>query len=461
MTQIPLLRGIVATEAADFALSYPVNLEPVPTETGISKGYLRSLSGARATGSGPGTMRGAILWKSTLYAVMGTKFVSIAANGTVSTIGDVGGTGPVALDYGFDRLGIQSGTALYYWNGTTLVKVTDPDLGSCLDMIWMAGYFVSTDGTSIVTTQLADPTQIDPNKYGSAESDPDPVAGLIRCRGELYAGGRYTIEVFNNVGGSGFPFQRSEGATIPKGWVGAKAKVLFGQTFAFCGSGRNEAVGIWLAGAGTATKLSTRAIDDELAKVADMSSIVLETRTSRDEQRLFVHLPDKTLVYLANASQATDQPSWSVAASGTNMDQPYRPRYATLAYGKWMVGDAAGPLVGELDDSVSAHFGQEAGWRFDTVLLANGGKGAIVHDLELVGLPGRGGTGTAFLSFTEDGENWTQERACLLPTSGNRRGRVCFRPHKRMRNYLGARFRGAGDQLAGWASLEARIEPLK
>lgn len=461
MTAIPLLRGIVSTPAADFSLSYPINLEPVPTETGFSKGYLRSAAGVRQVGTGPGIMRGAIAWKGTLYAVMGTSFVSIAADGVVTTLGNVGGTGPVALDYGFDRLGIQSGTSLYYWNGTALNKVTDPDLGQCLDMIWMDGFFVSTDGTSVVTTQLSDPSQIDPNKYGSAESDPDPVAGLIRCRNELYVGGSHTIEVFSNAGGSGFPFQRSSGATIPKGWVGARAKTLFGQTFAFCGAGRNEAVAVWQAGAGTATKLSTRAVDDDLAGVADTASIILEARTSRDEQRLFVHLPDRTWCYLANASQAASEAVWYVAQSGVDMRQPFRPRFATLAYGRWFVGDAASSAIGELDEGVSGHFGEDAGWQFDTMLIHNGGRGAIVHDLELIGLPGRGGEGTAYLSFTEDGEAWTQERACLLPAAGNKRGRVAWRPHKRIRNLMGCRFRGSGDQLAGFASLEARIEPLK
>jgi hypothetical protein len=48
----------------------------------------------------------------------------------VTTLGDVGGSGPVSLDYGFDRLAIRSGTSLYYWNGTTLTQVTDVDLGA-------------------------------------------------------------------------------------------------------------------------------------------------------------------------------------------------------------------------------------------------------------------------------------------------------------------------------------------
>jgi hypothetical protein len=45
----------------------------------------------------------------------------------VAQFGDVGGSGPVTLDYSFDRLIIRSGTSLYYWNATIgLVLVTDP-----------------------------------------------------------------------------------------------------------------------------------------------------------------------------------------------------------------------------------------------------------------------------------------------------------------------------------------------
>lgn len=459
MTQIPLLKGVVSTEAADFSLSYPVNLEPVPVESGISKGYLQSMSGVAPWATGPGPIRGAIVWNGLYHAVMGAKLVSVSSAGVVSILGDVGGTGPVAMDYGFGRLAIQSGTNLYYWDGTALTQVTDPDLGQCFDVVWMAGYYVSTDGTSIISTQLSDPTQVDPLKYGSAESDPDMVTGLIRVRNELAVTGQNTIEFFTNVGGSGFPFQASEGATIPIGCVGPRAKCLFGQTFAFCGGGRNHGIGIWLAGAGNAQKLSTRAVDDALAEVTDLALIILESRSSRDEERLLVHLPDRTMIYYANASQAAGEPVWGGARSGVMMNAAYRLRFATFCYGKWIVGDTDSGALGVLDDGLSSHFGDETGWRFDTMLLYNGGRGGIVHDLELIGLPGRGGDGSAFLSFTEDGETWSMEKPARLPL--NRRGRVQFSPHKRFRNLLGMRFRGSGSQLAGWAALEARIEGLK
>lgn len=461
--QIPLLSGCGASETADFRLSYPVNLEPVPLKQGISEGYLRSAPGAVQFAAGPGTDRGGINWNDSLYRVMGTKLVQVGSGGAVTVLGDVGGSGKVALDYGFDRLAINSGSSLYYWNGTTLAQVTDPDLGPVVDMLWMAGYFITTDGTSIVVTQLSDPTSVDPLKYGSAEADPDMVVALFKLREQLYAIGRYTIQPFDNTGGSGFPFTAIPTATVPVGAVGPRAKCAFYQTLAFTGSGRDEATSVYLLDGGNAVKIGTRAIDDELAKVTDQASITMESRMSRDERRLFIHLPDKTLVYMANASRLAQVPVWYIAASGLAMDQQYRLQNAVSCYGKWICGDTASSNLGTLDEGLATQFGDAVGWRFESTLLYNASKGGIVHDLELVGLPGRGATSSepgSFMSFTRDGETWSMERAAKVGRGGDRTKRITFTPHKRFRNYLGLRFRGNSGALAGWAALEATVEPL-
>jgi hypothetical protein len=210
---------------------------------------------------------------------MGTSLVKVASDGSVTTIGDVGGSGP-SLRGGFDRFGVRSSDKLYFYDGTTLTLVTDPDSGPVLDLIWIDGYYMTTDGTSVIVTELNDPTSIMPLKYGSAEEDPDMVTGLLKFRDEAYAVGRNTIQVFRNVGGNGFPFAVVKGASIPVGCVGPMAKCLYGDSFAFVGSAANEAIGVYVAGSGNATRISSRDVDDELAKVADPSSIILENRTS-------------------------------------------------------------------------------------------------------------------------------------------------------------------------------------
>jgi hypothetical protein len=234
----------------------------VPKQSGISAGFLRPGDGLVANGTGPGIDRGGINWQGNLYRVMGTKLVEIDSAGTVTELGDVGGptTELVTFDYSFDLLAIASGGRLYYWSGTTLTQVTDPDLGTVLDVVWVDGYFMTTDGEFLVVTELTNPLDVNPLKYGSSEVDPDPVVALLKLRNEIYALNRNTVEVFDNVGGELFPFARIDGAQLQKGVVGTQACCVYIERIAFLGSGRNEAPGIYIGAAATTQKISTQAV---------------------------------------------------------------------------------------------------------------------------------------------------------------------------------------------------------
>ncbi len=186
--------------------------------------------------------RGGILWNGVQYRVMGTMLVSVAQDGTITEIGDVGGEGPAGLDYGFDRLRIRSSETLWYYDGMDLLQVTDEDLGICVDMLWVDGYTMSTDGASVIVTELSDPFSVMPLKYGSAEADPDPITGLMRVEAsaEVHFIGRYTIQPARNIGGNGFPFATIRTAVIPYGCVSATAKTYFSTSYAFVGSARTR-----------------------------------------------------------------------------------------------------------------------------------------------------------------------------------------------------------------------------
>lgn len=457
MVAVPLLSGVTGSETGEFVKTYPLNLEPVIVDSKISKGQLKAYPGAVQLGTGPGVDRGGIFWNGLLYRVMGSKLSSIDAQGVVTQIGDVGDGGRVSLDYSFDRLAVASNGRLYhYLPGTWPARVTDEDLGAVHDLIWIDGYFMTTDGTYVVVNELNDPTQIKPLKYGSAEEDPDPIVGLLKYRNEAYVLGRYTIQALRNVGGNGFPFAAQRGATIAFGCVGRHAKSLFGDGFAFVGSGRAEGLNVYVAGQGTAEPFGCRELCDELDALADPSVVELEARNSRAEKRLLVHLPDQTWMFLLEASKAAGTPVWCRLKTDEN---GYRCRNAVDAYGMSIVGDSQSGMFGYLADSEDDHFGIDVGWQFEAGLLYNEAVGAILHSVELVGLPGRGGEGTVFMSMTRDGGRWTIERA-VTRAAGERTKRIAWRPHSRIGNYLGLRFRGVGNALPGIAAIEAKLTPL-
>ncbi len=463
--QIPILSGIYADSTAEFRTSYPRNMVPVPKSSGISEGYLAPGDGIEQFATGPGTDRGGFNWNGACYRVMGTKLVRANEGGTVTVLGDVGDGGTVTMDAGFDRLAIWSGGRLFYWTGTTLAQVTDPDLGNVIDGRWIGGYFASTDGTYIVVTELNDPMSVDPLKYGSSEADPDPIMALDELRNELYAFNRYSIEVFENVGGDNFPFQRIDGAEVPRGVIGTHAYCQFVESFAFLGSRRDEAPAVWLMGPGSAKKLSTREIDVILGRYTEdvLADVVLECRVDKGHQQLLIHLPDETWIYDAAASAVVGEPVWYSADSGLGPRAQYRARHLVWAYDRWIFGDPASSLLGTFSRSVSTHFGEKIGWDFGTMVLYNAGKGAIVNGMELVALTGRvalGAEPTIWTSYSLDGEKWSQEHPCAAGRPGETLKRIAWRKLGKMRNWRIQRFRGTSDAHVSVVRLEAEIEAL-
>jgi hypothetical protein len=388
--QIPILNGIFTDTNPDFRTAYPHNLVPVPKQQGISAGYLRPADGLVEFSAGVGADRGAIEWGGVCYRVQGTSLIKMDSAGVITTIGDVGSGGPVTFDYSFDYLAVASGGRLYLYDGTTLTQNTDPDLGTVLSFIWIDGYFLTTDGENLVVTELGNPFAVNPLKYGSSEIDPDPINSVLELRNEVYAINTHSIEVFDNVGGTGFPFQRIEGAQIQKGSVGTHAAVVYDKKIAFVGNERNEPPAVYVAINGQDEKISTREIDTILQDytAAQIAGIVLEIRKDKTHNWLYLHLPDQTLVYDVEASKALQQSVWFTLSGGILTETQYPARHFIWVYDKWLAGDPDTGKIAEVDLSVSTQLGAEVKWEFNVGILYNEGRGAIIHDMELVCLTG-------------------------------------------------------------------------
>ena len=465
--QIPILNGIYTDNTPELRTAYPVNLVPVPKQSGISNGFLRPGDGIVANGTGPGIDRGGINWQGSCYRVMGTKLVEVSSMGTVTVLGDVGGPTDqlVTFDYSFDELAIASGGRLYYWDGTTLTQVTDPDLGVVLDVVWVDGYFMTTDGEFLIVTELNDPTQVNPLKYGSSEVDPDPVVALLKLRNEVYALNRNTIEVFDNVGGELFPFARIDGAQIQKGVVGTQACCVFIERIAFLGSGRNEAPGIYVGAAATAQKISTQEIDNLLLNYTEvqLATVKLEARNDKNHQHLYVHLPDRTVVYDASASEALGEQVWFTLVTTVVGFAQYRARNMVWAYDKWLVADPQSTTIGYFVQDTGHHWGQQVRWEFGTLIVYNESNGAIFNELELVSLTGSialGKNPQISTSYSLDGKSYSQEKFISVGTIGNTKKRLAWFQQGHMRNWRIQRFRGDSDAHVSFVRLEAQIEAL-
>lgn len=462
--QIPVMNGIYTNGSSDFRTSYPVNLIPVPKENGISNGYLRPADGIDLFSETDGIDRGGINWNGVCYRVIGSNLVSVDNVGNITIIGDVGAGSQCSFDYSFDYLIIVSNRKLYLYDGSTLTRVTDSDLGSPLDVMFIDGYIMTTDGTYLVVNELTDPFQVDALKYGSAESDPDPILALKKVSNEVYAVGRYTVEVFDNVGGEGFPFQRIDGAMIPKGTIGTYCCCKFLDVIAFVGSGKNEPVSVYIGTNGQAQKIATREIDQILLLYPEsvLSNCLVEARTQNSHQWLYIHLPDQTLVYDYAASSATGQQVWFFLSSGITKSQ-YQAKNHVWCYDKWIVGHPSEQKLGLLVYNHSHHYSNVVGWEFGTTIVYNESKGAIFNSIELICLSGHVEFGTQTTISTEysvDGELWSQPRFINSGTSGNRVKRLVWFWQGHMKSWRIQKFKGTSNSYLSIARLEATLEPL-
>jgi Phage stabilisation protein len=471
--QISILNGIYATNKSGIEVSYPENLMPVAKliRENVTSGYLQPAPGLKSITNSSGVDRGGINWNNVCYRVIGNKLASLDSSGVLTYLGDVGGSiSQVTFGYSFDRLAVASEGVFYFWNGVSLSRVTDPDLGRVIDFVWLDGYFVTTDGVSIVTTELNDSASVNPLKYGSAEADSDAIQALVRVRNEVFVVGRYTVEVFYNAGGAGFPLQRIPGAQIGRGAVGTHA-CCFAQIggangVVFLGGSKNSPASVWFGVNGNSSQISSESIDYELRQYSEqeLSRAIMEYTDDGSHKKVYIHLPKKTFVYDASVSEFFREPVWYFLTSGTEKRGAYRARNFVWCYDKWIFGDPTSNKIGELDESQSSHFGERSYWEFRTGIIYNQSMGAIVHELELVCLPGNVEFNSAPVvttSYSTDGELWSQSRARSAGNFGSRKSRINWLQQGCIRNWRIQRFFGDSTVHMPFLRLEARIEQLR
>lgn len=462
MPQIGIVSGIYKS-GADYRTSYPRNFYPVVSDTGLSRAFLRQTPGLTEFVDTPGPDRGAIEFKGQLYRVCGSRFISISPNGIVTDLGYIPGTGRVSIARSFDRVCIvTSGKGFYYTLESGLIEITDPNFALAIDVVFLDGYFVFTDGEFIFPAELSDPTTFDPLKYGSAEIDPDAIVALQVVRNELHALGARTIEVYQNVGGVGFPFQRVSGGVITKGCVGRYACVEMEDGLFFVGAGKGEAPGVYMGGGGQSRKVSSDEIDKVLEgySPAQLASITVDTYSANGQYFALINLPDQTLAFDLWGSVKGQRELWhyrGINGNAWGCSSPVR------VYGRWIGGDPTTGRLCEIEDEIATEYGQVVEREFSTPLGFIEGQSFVTHELKMHGATAEKSVGKdpqISISQSVDGVTFGQERWAAT----GRRGRYGFMPIWRKIGYteqhMSFRFRMIADTFYSPSRLDGRIEPL-
>ena len=424
----PLEIGTGFYQSASLPLSAQrcINMYPViPQATALSQRALFGAHGIKSistTGDAvTGFNRGSQVMNGVVYFVNGNSLYRLSSGLAVTNLGTIPGTGQVSLANNGQYLVIViPGLSAYAFNnqGSTLTQITDTDFIVSDTVVFKDGYFVftATDGSVFFNSALNDPLTYDALDFGTAEINPDKIVANHVNHNELFVCGEETIELFQNIGGAGFPFQRIPGANIQKGVYAKFSLAEFDNTFVFIGGGRNEKASIWkVAGSSSVQKISTSAIDNAIQKFTDEEISQAFSFTFSEGGNFFVGftftsttIPSKTFIYDGTTSALSGQASWHERQTGVT-DNRWRVNSIAQAYGKLIVFDQIDGRVGELDLDTYDEYGETLLWSKSSSPFSNQGLRVFVGELEItmeqgVGLTtGQGSNPQVRMDYSDDG----------------------------------------------------------
>jgi len=391
-----------------------------------------SAAGARTLPS-----RGAVVMAGIYYAVLGEALFSFDSAGVATSLGAIAGATRVSMAHNGLVLCIvvPGGNAYTYTAATTtLAQITDGDYQVSDTVSFKDGYFIftATAGSNWFVSALNDPSSIDALDFGSAELNPDKIIASHVDHDEVYILGEETTEVFQNIGGSGFPFQRIPGASFEKGVHSKYSAIEWENDFYFVGGGKNEKSSIFRAGGSTKpVKVSTDAIDYLIqkftsAEIAESYSFSYSIAGSSFVGFTFrsVNIDSRTFVYNVTASRLSERNVWFEQQTGITTGA-WRPASIDFVYSKLLVSDFADGRIGYLSDSTYTEYGATILREKIIPPISVGGDSIYIHGLELTPesgtglISGQGSNPLIMMDYSDDGaRTWVNESWKALGASG-------------------------------------------
>lgn len=377
-TPLPLGFNFYQSDVLTFSAQRCINWIPVAAESGAltDRMLMQPLGLKSRVDTLLGSNRGGWEMGEKSYFVQRNSLILATRAGGFRNLGAIPGSGRVSMasnarnvDTGQQFLVIVvPGVSAHVYDTLTdtVTQITDIDFRISDTVIFNDGFFLfsASDGAVWFNSALNDPFTYGGLDFGTAEIDPDRIVGLHANHNEVFVGGLETYELFQNVGGSGFPYQRIPGANITKGVHAKFSTIEFDNTFCFVGGGLNEGSAVWkVSGSSNAVKISTNAIDTQIQKFTrdEIANSFALTYSDRGQfLAIFTfestRIPSRTFFYNATASAFLGQNVWGEFQTGVK-DNSFSVSSIVSAYGKLLVGDGRNGVIGELDHDTLTYYG--------------------------------------------------------------------------------------------------------
>lgn len=395
-------------------------LEPAPPLAKTFAAVVQTYGIKDLSTVGDGPLRGGLVVNDRPYVVSGTKLYRIDSSGVATELGTVPGTNFV------DMAGDESSVMLvthghgYYFNGTTVQLVADPDLPAIDWVEVIDGYFVvgETDSGRFYVSANRNPASWDALDFATTEEYPDDNVGGIVDHGELTIFGKESGQVFRDSGNADFPLESVPNGAFEIGMMFRFACAKTTDGIYFVG---HDGIVYWISGYLPQRK-STYAVEQWIEKCADKNFYGMSW-TEAGHKFFSITSADGTFVYDISSDLWYEKQSYGIAR--------WRALFVVRAFNQYIVGDYASNKLGTLDPDTFSEWGE--------VLRSSSAAPPVSNDnvrinsscLELVfeqgvGLTsGQGSDPQVMIRWSDDGgRTWSNEKWRSLGRIGEFRKRV-------------------------------------
>ena len=371
--QLEIATGFYQSASLPLAAQRCINWEPiVPQASALNERALRDPYGIAATtltgDTVTGINRGAQVVNLIPYFINEKALYSVTLAGVVTNHGFIDGSERVSLaNNGQYLVIVVPGKVAYVFNNvdSTLTEITSTNFQVSDTVSFKDGFFnfTASDGGQFFVSNLNQPLVYDALDFGTAEVRPDKIVATHVNRNELRVWGEDTGELFQNIGGSGFPYQRVRGGDIQKGLRAKHSIVDFDNSFVFLGGAPGELTAVWRFVGGDVLKISTSAVDNAIHEytedeIADAFAFTYAYGGNYFVAFTFtsINIPSRTLVYDATTSALTGTEVWHERQSGID-DNKWRVTAMVESFGFMVVFDSVDGRIGLLDKDTHTEYG--------------------------------------------------------------------------------------------------------
>jgi hypothetical protein len=382
----------------------------------------------------------------TLYKIVETITLGVASY-SLTSLGTITGTARVSMaDNGTQLMVLVPGGDGFIYNHVTdtFAQITDADFGANGNpqfVVFVDSYFVcTTDTKKFICSAPNDGLSYNALDFGTAESDPDVTVAPIVFKNQLFISGSQTIEAFQNVGGTDFPFQRT-GLFLQKGVYSPYSLINAQDTFVFVGGGENEGPSIWALSGNDTAKISSTPIDNLLQDLtlSQLQSIYSWAYSQNGAYFIGFTLPTTTLVFDLTSKR------WHERRSLLDDElSQYRITAICKAYNQILCGDFIDGRIGRIDPLVYTEYGNTIIRRVATQPFQNNLKAIFVPSIELTVESGVGNTAVTdpviTMDRSKDGKTWSDARTRAIGKIGEYNRRAIWRKNGRASRFEIFRF---------------------